>query len=63
VYLASAFVQFFSVLPLCEINKLRGINPPEGFDSHPGHQTFMLKMNELLGRTGAASQPAKLFQQ
>jgi hypothetical protein len=22
-----------------------------GFDSHPGHQSFLLKMNELLGRS------------
>lgn len=22
-----------------------------GFDSHPGHQSFLLKMNQLLGRT------------
>src|SRR5260370_20589847 len=22
-----------------------------GFDSHPGHHSFLLKMNELLGRT------------
>ncbi len=37
VYLTSAFLRFFSVLLFRGISKLRSINPPEGFDSHPGH--------------------------
>src|SRR6267378_7746318 len=51
VYLPSAFLWFFSILLFRRINNLRSINPPEGFDSHPGHQSFLLKMNELLGRS------------
>src|SRR5258708_10141142 len=35
VYLTSAFLWFFSVLLFRRINKLRSINPPEGFDSNP----------------------------
>ncbi|SRR6266566_2459467 len=38
VYLTSAFLWFFSILLFCRINNLRRINPPEGFDSHPGHR-------------------------
>src|SRR5439155_26613687 len=38
VYLTSAFLWFFSILLFRGINNLRRINPPEGFDSHPGHQ-------------------------
>jgi len=41
VYLTSAFLQFFSILSFRRINKLRSINSPEGFDSHPGHQFFL----------------------
>ncbi len=51
VYLTSAFLWFFSVLVFRRISKLRSINHREGFDSHPGHQSFLLKMNELLGRS------------
>ena len=32
MYLTSAFLWFFSVLLFRRINKLRSINPPEGFD-------------------------------
>src|SRR6266446_10872616 len=38
VYLTSAFLWFFSILLFRRINNLRRINPPEEFDSHPGHQ-------------------------
>src|SRR5438132_10953495 len=38
VYLTWAFLWFFSILLFRRINNLRRINPPEGFDSHPGHQ-------------------------
>jgi len=37
VYLTSAFLWFFSILLFRRINNLRRINPPEGFDSHPGN--------------------------
>ena len=42
VYLTSASLWFFSILLFRGIvsSKLRSINPPEGFDSHPGHQFF-----------------------
>ena len=40
VYLRSAFLQFFAVLLLRTINNLRSINPPQGFDSHPGYQFY-----------------------
>jgi len=40
VYLTSAFLWFFAVLLFRRINNLRRINPPEGFDSHPGHNCF-----------------------
>src|SRR6266705_3802200 len=40
VYLTSAFLWFFSILLFRGINNLRRINPPEGFDSHPGHQNL-----------------------
>jgi len=29
------------------ILKLRGINPPEGFDSHPGHFCFSITVVEM----------------
>jgi hypothetical protein len=38
VYLRWAFLQVFSSLLFRRISNLRSINPPEGFDSHPGHQ-------------------------
>jgi len=41
VYLTSAFLRFFSVLLFRGISKLRSINPPEGFDSHPGSPQFV----------------------
>jgi hypothetical protein len=37
VYLTAAFLWFFSSLLFRRINNLRGISPPEEFDSHPGH--------------------------
>ncbi|SRR6266487_3136033 len=40
VYLTSAFLWFFSILLFRRINNLRRINPPEGFDSHPGHHVL-----------------------
>jgi len=43
VYLTSAFLWFFSILLFRRINNLRRINPPEGFDSHPGHQFSCFK--------------------
>src|SRR3989442_4473924 len=43
VYLTSAFLWFFSILLFRRINNLRRINPPEGFDSHPGHQSMSKK--------------------
>jgi len=49
VYLTSAFLWFFSILLFRGINNLTYVEsiPPEGFDSHPGHHSFLLKMNEL----------------
>src|SRR6266446_6016255 len=41
VYLTSAFLQFFSILLFRRINNLRRINPPKGFDSHPGCLQFL----------------------
>src|SRR6266404_5444853 len=41
VYLTSAFLWFFSILLFRRINNLRRINPPEGFESHPGCLQFL----------------------
>jgi|SRR6266481_2350715 len=54
VYLTSAFLWFFSILLFRRINNLRRINPPEGFDSHPGHQ-FLLSVQAI------ALCPAEVF--
>src|SRR6266567_3980358 len=32
-----------------------------GFDSHPGHHSFLLKMNELLGRSFACTSDVPHF--
>src|SRR5439155_20062117 len=45
VYLTSAFLWFFSALLFRRINNLRRINPPEGFDSHPGHHFLFHSMS------------------
>ncbi len=45
MYLTSAFLWFFSILPFRRISKLRSINPPEGFDSHPGHHFIHFVLN------------------
>ena len=40
MYPTSTFLWFFAVVLFRGINKLRSINPPEGFDSNPGSSDF-----------------------
>ena len=57
MYLGSAFLPIISIFSFRRISKLRSINPPEGFDSHPGHHSFQCsveRLRDLVGRTVAA---------
>src|SRR2546430_5582826 len=51
VYLGWADLRLLRFLPDCGINNLRLFNGVREFDSHPGHHSFLLKMNELLDRS------------